>query len=605
MHLSISLTTAAALLILPDTIKGHGHMLSPRSRNWVAYEDGTTQSGTGGVPLKEYCYYCLNTKAADDICGIGGAQSYDDWIDSNGDPMPWNSQATYTEGEIIEIKSNLHTPHWGHQDVMICPDGDASTQDCFEAHPLEFIEDVTYGAPKDPQNPTRGHFTGAHVDFTMRFKLPMGVTGDRVMMQWRYVTANNCWPPGYENYPYDQAKGGNSLECIYPLDPTGATGTGKPEQFWNCAEISILPNGPTTPTAPTPTPPAPTPNPPPVPVPTTSGPACCSWPPYEECTQPENTWCHASQSNCENSCSGQWLGSAPQPTPAPVLAPPSPVPPTTPSPVLQPTDERGCCSINFKSCHHPVDTFCWESEENCRGSCGKYWLPTGEIDGCTAQWEVCTNDNECCGPMTCGNGECGADGWNYTPAPVPSPEISLTPAPTQFPMSNPTKGPSNIPTKSPSTQLPTKNPVAPICRSWCDSNTSSWGKKCGWPNCAGCPDCTDPTASPITAPTTTPTVSPTNSPTNSPTTTVVTGSPSKQPSIENEFCCTWDFFHCGIDSWCNENESNCHSGCGGAWIKKSSAAMQCIAKWEECTGEVGKCCDSLMCIGNEKYKQCV
>jgi len=521
-------------------------MYSPRSRNWVAYEDGTdsAQSGAGGVPPKDYCYYCLNTKAADEICGVGGAQSYDNWLDAAGNPMPWNSQATYTEGDIIEIKSNLHTPHWGHQDVMVCADGDASTQECFEQHPLEFIEDLSYGAPKDPNYPNRGHFTGAYVDFSMKFRLPMGVTGDKVMMQWRYVTANNCWPPGYEDYPYDDAKGGNSLECSYPLDPTGAVGTGKPEQFWNCAEITILPSGPTTPTTPMPTPPTPptSPTSPPVSTPTGTGPACCSWPPYEQCSQPDNVWCHESQNNCEGSCSGKWLGGdAPQPTNAPVLAPSSPVAlptPTVPQPTNSNGDGRGCCSINFKTCHHDVGTFCWETEENCRGPCGKYWLPTGEISGCAAQWEACTHDDDCCGPTTCASdGTCLADGWNYT--------------------ADPTKSPAS----SPTTPAPVPVTVSPVS--------------------------TSPTASPSLTP------------------TIVTISPTIAPVNGDVDCCTWDLYHCGVDDWCNESKDNCHVACGGVWMKKTNPAMECIAKYKDCTGEVDVCCGSLTCRGNEHYKQCL
>jgi len=626
MHILVYYMTASTFLMLPENISGHGHMYSPRSRNWLAYEDGMDDwlSGSEGVPPKDHCYYCLNTKAADEVCGVGGAQSYDAWLDSVGNPMAWNSQATYTEGDIIEIKSNLHTPHWGHQDVMVCADGSASTQECFEAHPLEFIEDVTYGAPKDPNNPTRGHFTGAHVDFTMKFKLPMGVTGDKVMMQWRYVTANNCWPPGYENYPYDDAKGSNSIECSYPLDPTGAVGTGKPEQFWNCAEITILPSGPTTPTAPTPTTPT---TPLPVSTPTVAGPACCSWPPYEECSQPQNTWCHASQGNCEGSCSGKWLGGAARPTNGPVLAPSSPVAPTAPSPtVSQPTNNngggRGCCSINFKTCHHPVGTFCWETEDNCRGPCGKYWLPSGEISGCAAQWESCSNDDDCCGPTTCASdGTCLADGWNYTAEPTKTPVSSpTTAAPVPVTASPSTASPTSSPSLAPTivtlspTVAPTSVPVPLLCQVWCADNAKDWSKKCTWAKCNGCSPCVVPpaTISPSSSPTSAPvTSSPTKYPTTTPSSTItalptaaISISPSTPVGVEDK-CCTWDFYHCGVDNWCNESADNCHGACGGVWMERINPVMQCIAKYEECTGEVGACCGSLTCHGNEHYKQCL
>ena len=33
--------------------------------------------------------------------------------------------------------------------------------------------------------------------FEFVYRLPAGVVGDKVMMQWRYVTANSCIPKGY------------------------------------------------------------------------------------------------------------------------------------------------------------------------------------------------------------------------------------------------------------------------------------------------------------------------------------------------------------------------------------------------------------------------
>lgn len=58
-------------------------------------------------------------------------------------------------------------------------------------------------------------------------------------------------------------------DCQYPYDPTGATGAGKPEQFWNCAEITINCANPTVSPAPT-EPPQPTLQPRPTPSPTSS-----------------------------------------------------------------------------------------------------------------------------------------------------------------------------------------------------------------------------------------------------------------------------------------------------------------------------------------------
>ena len=96
------------------------------------------------------------------------------------------------------------------------------------------------------------------------------------MIQWRYITANSCFPPGYRNTEVGDTlqdlgwlRASGMSDCIFPYDPTGATGSGMPEQFWNCAEISIECNDPTISPAPT-RPPVPTPEvtSPPVPAPT-------------------------------------------------------------------------------------------------------------------------------------------------------------------------------------------------------------------------------------------------------------------------------------------------------------------------------------------------
>ena len=52
------LLLSAILVVLVD---GHGHMTSPRSRNWLATagQEGVN-SATPGKPDAEYCTHCLN-----------------------------------------------------------------------------------------------------------------------------------------------------------------------------------------------------------------------------------------------------------------------------------------------------------------------------------------------------------------------------------------------------------------------------------------------------------------------------------------------------------------------------------------------------------------
>ena len=56
------LTTVLAYSSLVVVIDAHGHMTSPRSRNWFAHEDGLDGWGSGGqagIPPKENCAYLV------------------------------------------------------------------------------------------------------------------------------------------------------------------------------------------------------------------------------------------------------------------------------------------------------------------------------------------------------------------------------------------------------------------------------------------------------------------------------------------------------------------------------------------------------------------
>lgn len=252
------------LSCLVQLVLGHGYLKSPRSRNHYANVEGVDWTGSPGQPLKEYCQHCLNRKAATQVCGIG-AQNYDNWTDSSGNRMPWISQATYTEGQEIVIEVVITANHAGHFDVFVCPDGDTSTQECFLDHPLTFVEDMLHGGPVDDHYPSRAYISPNAKFFKLKYRLPEGIQGDQAMLQWRYVTANSCTPPGYDREELGLGTRGwlpyNGGECAWPPNSTGEPGPSSGEQFWNCAEISILPAAPTAPTPPV-QPPVQAPSPP-------------------------------------------------------------------------------------------------------------------------------------------------------------------------------------------------------------------------------------------------------------------------------------------------------------------------------------------------------
>jgi chitinase len=250
---------ATYLLYFSQKVSGHGYLKSPRSRNWVAKQDGTWYGGGATDPEIESCPHCLNRNS--NTCGKTGSNDYDYPSNALGGPMPNNIQATYNQGEEIDFEAVLTAHHKGHFTYKACPiQGDElPTQACFDSNPLIFVQDNLYGAPPDPNYPDRAYIPLAgHPDYrkdaagsyfhSHRYRLPANLAGDFFLIQWHYITGNSCVAQGYDSYQFPpNFYPGNLSTCSYPLP---ADGNGAPEQFWNCAEIKINSSGPTSPVVP-------------------------------------------------------------------------------------------------------------------------------------------------------------------------------------------------------------------------------------------------------------------------------------------------------------------------------------------------------------------
>lgn len=240
----------------------------------------------------------------------------------------------------------------------------------------------------------------------MTFRVPDTLYGSEVLLQWYYVTANSCTPPGYAEYFSGESNSeGRELSgsfwnaelstCIppYPLVP-GAPSSSTPELFVNCAEVKILPMADGTPPAPGPSPPpstmgpVPSPTRPPVPPPPPGLPQLPQLPSPTFGPAPIIT---------------------PPPTPSPTVGPaPTPTVPTVgpaPTPTAPQVDSpSACCSQDFRVCA----TWCTESQdvcESCPGGTPMVWLPLGPVDPadtCIARWGSCTHNTlGCCPGMLC------------------------------------------------------------------------------------------------------------------------------------------------------------------------------------------------------------
>lgn len=128
-------------------------------------------------------------------CGYSNGRNYDEPKSINGQRMPFVSQATYLDGGEIDIVTEITAYHKGHFEFKICPlsyPNEVASQDCFDGHPLTFVQDLLYGASRDKMYPYRAYLAGDHKRFIHRMKLPDGVTGNHVLLQWHWLTASEC-----------------------------------------------------------------------------------------------------------------------------------------------------------------------------------------------------------------------------------------------------------------------------------------------------------------------------------------------------------------------------------------------------------------------------
>ena len=234
--LRFSATLVTLLLFSPIIVDGHGYLKTPRSRNYVAYMDGVWSGGTAFTPAKESEPQSANRKAASATCGVISGRDYDYPKNAIGGALAPKSQACYQPGQIIDVEVTLTAHHKGHYEFKMCPisPGQAPTQACFDANPLTFVTDTMYGATFDPNYPERAYIpdSAAGYTFSYKYKLPDGLAGDLVLLQWHYVTANSCIPEGYYDYnwPVGTYWSGPNPSNMATCGPLPLDGNGAPEQ---------------------------------------------------------------------------------------------------------------------------------------------------------------------------------------------------------------------------------------------------------------------------------------------------------------------------------------------------------------------------------------
>ncbi|XP_061197891.1 uncharacterized protein LOC133206002 [Saccostrea echinata] len=116
----------------------------------------------------------------------------------------------YKEGEIIEAQVKITASHLGYFEFRLCPNNDIhkpATQACLDQYVLH-----------QPNGSVRFMEQGRTQVYSIKLKLPRGLTCSQCVLQWKYNAGNS-----YGRSPY----GGMCKGC------------GPQEQFYGCADIAI------------------------------------------------------------------------------------------------------------------------------------------------------------------------------------------------------------------------------------------------------------------------------------------------------------------------------------------------------------------------------
>ena len=208
----------------------HGYMNNPMARNVQRGPPGDMHSlscgGTGAVWDDGRVKYSeSNPFGRCDRCGSNIAEPKPRAFEEGGKfATPPKIAAHYSPGSAIDIEIVIKVSHGGRFSFRLCAAGNPSSQDCYNQNILK----GTSGSPY--------YYIRSEGAKTYRFQyiLPM-VSCERCVLQWLYLTANSCTPPGT---PADYIVGHNMGDC-------GSGSAASPEIFVNCADIRIGAGGKT------------------------------------------------------------------------------------------------------------------------------------------------------------------------------------------------------------------------------------------------------------------------------------------------------------------------------------------------------------------------
>jgi len=214
----------------------HGQLSEPKARNVVHNSNYCPHCLAAGGPGVTYAGGRVWPNSLHGVCGDPHNAARDH--EAGGKFATRVITGKYSQGQTVTLRIKITAPHGGRFSFGVCPlpdkvtDADErkiATQACFDAHKLINVQDGTpyWWFGKKPLG-----------EYPMDFRLPAGVTCKRCVLQWHYESGNSCTIPGT---PEQHIMSPNMVPC----DQTGVM-----EEFWNCADVSILPGPPRPPPRP-------------------------------------------------------------------------------------------------------------------------------------------------------------------------------------------------------------------------------------------------------------------------------------------------------------------------------------------------------------------
>mmetsp|Transcript_97957 Transcript_97957/g.277654 ORF Transcript_97957/g.277654 Transcript_97957/m.277654 type:complete len:509 (-) Transcript_97957:62-1588(-) len=286
------LLAAIALAACLHRVAGHAYLAQPKARNVLKGGDCPHCLQSGGPVLvrnrSRDHWPSREAPGSHGLCGDPVQGANVTLFRDEPFMVPSPVQEVYTAGDIVEFRIGVNTHHKGHYEFRICDRAlDASVfrdagegQECLNQWVLERAEPAADCKPdgradcqpKDKNNPGRwylppaskntphaGHWTvekpataviaETHV---MRYKIPEDLQCEHCTLQWYWATGNTCLYDGdylayfqhMEELGWDAKAWSPNAVTLWATPENVCCGVERDvfaEEFWNCADIQVLP----------------------------------------------------------------------------------------------------------------------------------------------------------------------------------------------------------------------------------------------------------------------------------------------------------------------------------------------------------------------------